>query len=200
MSFASALRALFVSGLFACSACAPLLVGGAATTGAMVAVDPRTGGTLVEDQAIEMRAAEALRSDSELREQTHVSITSYNQVVLLTGQAPSQALRRRTVDIVREVAKVRHVFDEIAIGAPSSLLSRSNDGVLTTRVKTGLIADSEVPATRIKVVTENASVFLMGIVSRRQGDRAANIASETPGVKRVVKLFEYPSDSVPPAR
>ncbi|MEQ8661217.1 MAG: BON domain-containing protein, partial [Gammaproteobacteria bacterium] len=83
---------------------------------------------------------------------------------------------------------------EIVIGAPSSLLSRSNDGLLTTRVKTRLIADSTVPATRIKVVTEDASVFLLGFVARRQGDLAAAIASETPGVKRVVKLFEYPPD------
>ena len=183
---------LTLLGLLGCAGCAPVLVGGAATTGAVIVTDPRTGGTMIEDKAIERRAAEALRSDDELREQTHISVTSYNQVVLLTGQAPSATLRQRAVGIVSNVIKVRHVFDEIVIGAPSTLLSRSNDGLLTTRVKTRLIADGEVPAARIKVVTEDAEVFLMGFVSRRQGELAADIASGTAGVKRVVKLFEYP--------
>jgi len=190
---ARGLSALLLLGL--CGGCAPLLVGGAATTGAVVAGDPRTAGTLVEDQAIEMRAAAALRADEALREQTHVSITSYNEVVLLTGQAPSRALRERTVALVREVDKVRHVYDEIAIGAPSALLSRTNDGLLTTRVKTRLITDAAINAQRIKVVTEADVVYLMGFVTRKQGALAADIASATPGVKRVVKLFEYPAGS-----
>jgi len=188
---AGALAALTVLAL--CGGCAPLLVGGAATTGAVVAGDPRTAGTLVEDQAIEMRAAAALRAETELREQTHVSITSYNEVVLLTGQAPSRALRERAVALVREVDKVRHVYDEIAIGAPSALISRTNDGLITTRVKTRLIADGAINAQRIKVVTEADVVYLMGFVTPEQGALAADIASATPGVKRVVKLFEYPS-------
>lgn len=175
-----------------CAGCAPLLVGGAATTGAVVAGDPRTAGTLVEDQAIEMRAAAALRADQQLREQTHVSITSYNEVVLLTGQAPSRALRERAVALVREVDKVRHVFDEIAIGAPSALISRTNDSLITTRVKTRLLTDAAINAQRIKVVTEANVVYLMGFVTPEQGALAADIASATPGVKRVVKLFEYP--------
>ncbi len=175
-----------------CGGCAPLLVGGAATTGAVVAGDPRTAGTLVEDQAIEVRAAAALRADPQLREQTHVSITSYNEVVLLTGQAPSRALRERAVALVREVDKVRHVYDEIAIGAPSALISRTNDGLVTTRVKTRLITDGAISAQRIKVVTEAGVVYLMGFVTPAQGALAADITSATPGVKRVVKLFEYP--------
>ena len=172
------------------SGCAVMLAGGAAGSAA-VAGDPRTTGTFIEDQAIELKALKLLAQDTELRQQTHVGVTSYNQVVLLTGQAPTEALRQRVVALVRAIDKVRHVHDEIAIGAPSSMATRTNDSYITTKVKTRLLGTEALGAIRIKVVTEAGSVFLMGLLSAPEAELAARVASETGGVLSVVKLFEY---------
>jgi osmotically-inducible protein OsmY len=180
---------LVVTSVVLNSGCAGVLVGGAATS-AVVVNDPRTTGTFVEDQAIEVKAIGTLRGIPEIKEQTHIGVTSYNQVVLLTGQAPTETLRSRVVEIVSTVEKVRHIHNEVAIAAPNSMMSRTNDGVLTTKVKTRLFTSSELNATKIKVVTEAGVVYLMGLVSTKEGDLAADIASKTAGVQRVVKLFE----------
>ncbi len=176
-------------GLTLVSGCAGIVVGGAATS-AVVANDPRTTGTVVEDQSIELKASRALQEVAEIKEQTNVSVTSYNQVVLLTGQAPTEALRKRVADVVAGVEKVRHIHNEVVVAAPSSMMSRTNDAVLTTKVKTRLFANSDLSAGRIKVVSEAGTVYLMGLVSTGQGDLAAEIASTTAGVQKVVKLFE----------
>ena len=93
----------------------------------MVANDPRTTGTFVEDQAIEVKAYSALRANPDIKEQTHIGVTSYNQVVLLTGQAPTKELRSQVVEIVSAIAKVRHIHNEVNIAAPNSMMSRTND-------------------------------------------------------------------------
>lgn len=172
--------------------CALLAVGGAATTIA-VANDPRTTGTVIEDQAIELKANNAIADDQELRTGTHLSVTSYNQVVLLAGEAPTAELRRRAVAIVRALDKVRLVHDEIVVSEPNSLAARSSDTVLTTKVKTRLFATKQLDATRVKVVTANGSVYLMGILPADQGALAAEAASMVSGVQKVVKLFETTS-------
>ena len=171
------------------SGCAGILLGGAATS-AVVANDPRTTGTFVEDQAIEVKAYGILRANPDIKEQTHIGVTSYNQVVLLTGQAPTEDLRSQVVEIVSAIAKVRHIHNEVNIAAPNSMMSRTNDGVLTTKVKTKMLATAELNATKIKVVSEAGVVYLMGLVSAAEGNLAAEIASRTGGVQRVVKLFE----------
>lgn len=174
----------------AVTGCAGLLVGGAAT-GAAVANDARTTGTLIEDQAIEVRAARALSRDDEIDQQAHINVTSYNEVVLLTGQAPNETLRERAGRIVAGVAKVRHVYNEIEVAAPSSILSRSNDTMLGTKVKAKLFTLSDFDATRVKVVAENDVVYLMGILTEAESDKVAEYVSRIGGVQRVVKLFEY---------
>lgn len=170
--------------------CAPFVLGGAATS-AVVAHDPRTTGSVVEDQSIEVKAARALGNDNEIKEQTHYSVTSYNQVVLLTGQAPTEALRARIAELVARVEKVRHIHNEISVSAPSSMMARTNDTLLTTKVKTRMLANEDLSSGRIKVVSENGTVYLLGIVSQAQADLAAEVASTTGGVQKVVKLFEY---------
>lgn len=172
------------------SGCAGLLVGGAAT-GAAVAHDTRTTGTLIEDQAIEVRAGRALSKDEEIDQQAHINVTSYNEVVLLTGQAPNETLRDRAGRIVAGVSKVRHVYNEIEIAAPSSILSRSNDTILGTKVKAKLFTLSDFDATRVKVIAENGVIYLMGILTRTESDLVADYVSRIGGVQRVVKLFEY---------
>ena len=170
--------------------CAGVLVGGAATT-AVVAHDERTTGTIIEDQAIELKAIDAIRSNPELKSNTHIAVTSYNQVVLLTGQAPSEELRRAAVDLVAGIAKVRHVYDEIEIAAPNSLMTRSADSLLTAKIKTKLFTLDNFDATRVKVVTENGVAFLLGLLNSSDAERAAVAASTVGGVQKVVKLFEY---------
>jgi len=176
--------------LFVLNGCAAVAVTGIAA-GASVAVDSRTTGTIIEDQAIEFKAAQALSADDEIKEQTNINITSYNTAVLLTGETPTEALRQRAVELVRNVEKVSHVHNEITIAAPSSLMSRSSDTVITSRVKTRLLADREVSGINTRVVTEKGVVYLMGLSTRSQADRATDITRRTSGVQKVVKLFQY---------
>lgn len=178
--------------MFACvtlSGCAGLLFSGAAT-GAAVAHDTRTAGTVIEDQAIELKATELIWKDPELNNQSHISTTSYNQIVLITGQTPTEALRQRAQSKIASVAKVRHIHNELIVAAPSSLTTRSGDTVLTAKVKTKMFALKDIDGTRVKVVTENGVVYLMGLLSAPDADLAANAASTVSGVQKVVKLFE----------
>lgn len=176
----------------ALSGCAGVLVGGAATS-AVVANDERTTGTFIEDQTIELKALDAIRSREHLKSQTHLSVTSYNQTVLVTGQAPSEALRKEAISLISQVEKVNRIFDEIEIGAPTNLATRSNDSLLTAKVKTKLFTLDGFDATKVKVVTENSVVYLMGILPTADADTAATAASFVGGVRKVVKLFEYKS-------
>jgi osmotically-inducible protein OsmY len=171
-------------------ACAAVVVGGAAATGTAV-VDRRTTGTLVEDQTIEIKAGQAIRTDVELNEQAHMNITSYNTVVLITGETPTDAMRQRTMQLVKAVDKVTHVYNELTIAAPSSVVSRSSDSYITAKVKTQMFADDEINGILIKVVTEKGVVYLMGIVSHAEAEKGTEIARQTGGVQKVVKLFQY---------
>ncbi len=171
--------------------CAGLLFGGAATTTAVVAHDTRTTGTFIEDQAIELKASEAIRGNDSLNSQVHLSVTSYNQVVLVTGQAPTDELRKTAIALVSGIEKVRHVYDEIQIAAPSSMMTRSSDSLLTAKVKTKLFTVDNIDATKVKVVSENGVVFLMGILRQTTGSIVADAASRVGGAQKIVKLFEY---------
>lgn len=169
--------------------CALVAAGGAAT-GAAVMIDRRTTATMLEDQAIELKAARELNADEELNEKAHINVTSYNTVALLTGEAPTEELRSRAVEIVRNVPKVSKVYNEIAIAAPSSLMSRSSDSVITTKVKTALFAQDGIDATQIKVVTERGIVYLIGLASEEEQRIATEAARRVGGVQKVVKLFQ----------
>lgn len=175
------------------SGCAPLVVGGVAATTASVAHDRRTTGSMVEDNAIKLRVGNALYDDTELRENSHINVTTFNGIVLLSGETPTEAFRNRAGDIARAQEKVRRVYNELQIAAPSSMMTRSSDSWLTTKVKgslVGLDIDGFDP-TRVDVTTENGTVFLMGLVYHREADAAVEAARQVSGVQRVVKLFEY---------
>ncbi len=175
---------------FLLQACAPVIVGGAAT-GAVVANDKRTTGTFVEDEAIELKIRNSLLSDKSLKGIAHINATSFNTNVLLTGEAATEEARQRIVAMVKNTRKVSHVFNEITIAAPSAFMARSSDTLLTTNVKSRLLTDKSVDGTKIKVVTEAGIVYLMGITTRNQGSAAALVASRASGVQKVVKLFQY---------
>jgi osmotically-inducible protein OsmY len=121
----------------------------------------------------------------------HVNATSYNQVVLLTGEAPREELRTRVEALTGRIPKVRKVRNELIVAAPSSLVARSGDTWITGRVKTNMLAAKGVDAGRVKVVTEGGTVYLLGLVTRAEGDAATEVARQVSGVQRVVKMFEY---------
>jgi|LNFM01.1.fsa_nt_gb osmotically-inducible protein OsmY len=172
--------------------CAPLVAGGAATT-AVVTNDQRTTGTVIEDQVIEGRASDFFKADAALAQQTRLSVTSYNQIVLVTGQAPTEDLRKRAVEYVSRIAKVRHVYNEVVIGSPITAVQRSNDALLTTKVKTKLFTIKDLSSSDVKVVTEDGVVFLMGLLDQPTGDAVAEVVAGVSGVRKVVKLFEPPT-------
>lgn len=175
------------------SGCGVLVLGGTATAAGVVH-DRRTAGTLVEDQAIELKAYEALDRDPQRLANAHVNVTSYNNSVLLTGEVPDEQTRAWVEERIEQVEKVREVHNELVVAPPSSLGSRSNDAWITTKVKTSLVRITGLPGfdpTRVKVVTERGSVYLMGLVTQAEGDAAASVARQISGVQRVVKLFEY---------
>ena len=168
--------------------CAPVVVAGAGA-GALMAEDRRTPSTYVMDEEIELTAAHRLRQ-AQLSE-VHVNFTSFNRRVLITGEAPTEALKAKVEEIARGVGNVREAINELAIANPSTLGSRSNDSYITGLVKARLIDDTRVSAVHIKVVTERGIVYLMGLSKRAEAATAAEIAAKTGGVLKVVKVFEY---------
>ena len=184
------LSAILLASLCVLQGCAPIAVTGATTAVSTIAADRRTTGTFIEDEAIEIKSRLALLDRAGLNKRVHVNVTSYNTWVLVSGQAPTEQDRQAVIDLVKNIEKVTRVFDEITIAAPSSLLSRSADAVITTKIKAKLIAEEDLSSLHIKVVTENGVTYLMGLVSREEGDIATEIARRTGGVQKVVKLFE----------
>lgn len=173
--------------------CAPLVVGGTAA-GIGVAHDRRTAGTIVEDQTIELKAYDILSKDPQLAESGHINVTSYNNIVLLSGEVPNPELRARAEQLVSRVDKVRHVHNELDVAAPSSLASRSSDAWITTKVKSSLLQVDglrDFDPTRVKVVTERGVVYLMGLLYTREADAVVGTVRRVGGVQKVVKLFEY---------
>ncbi len=183
--------ALLLAGLAATtliSACAPLLVGGAVVGTSMVVTDRRTSGTQLEDQSIEIKAQTRVREA--VGERGHVTITSYNRNVLLTGEVAADTDKVAVEQAVAKIEGVRTVINELAVMGSSSLASRSSDAVLTSKVKASYVDAKDVFANAIKVVTERGTVYLMGRVTEREANRASDIARGVPGVLKVVKVFE----------
>ena len=169
---------------------APALVAGAAG-GATVANDERSSQAMLDDQFIEAKARDAIYADLKRAKRIHVNVTSYNRVVLLTGEALSSSTRNAAVEITRKIDKVRRVHNEIVIADLTSFSSRTSDSWITSKIKSQMFATKRFDSTRVKVVTENGTVFLMGLVDKKTGKQAAAIASNVADVKRVIKLFEY---------
>jgi len=192
MATLAALAALSATG------CAPLLVGGAVAGGAMVATDRRSSGIQLEDQAIELRLAKAL-GDAFPSDRAHINVTSYNQRVLLTGEVSTEQGKADAQAIAQKSENVRAVVNELYVGSPSTLANRNFDTALTAKVVTAMFQASDVPSGAIKVVSERAVVYLMGLVTPGEGDAAARVASRVAGVQRVVKNFDYLPEA-PPAQ
>lgn len=188
------MRKRLIASLFGLMAAVPLtgcvpVVATGVGVGAMMADDRRSTGVYIEDEEIELRAGGRLR-EAKL-DGVRADFTSFNRRLLITGEAPTEALKARVSEIGRGVPGVKDVYNEMAIAGPIGFAARSNDGYITTKVKARLFDDSRINANHVKVVTANGVVFLMGLVKREEADIAASIAARTPGVTRVVKVFEY---------
>jgi osmotically-inducible protein OsmY len=194
-NFTALARAASVAVLATCalSACAPLLLGGALVGGSMVAIDRRTSGTQLDDQSIEIKGAK--RAGDLLGDRGSASITSYNRMVLITGAVPTEADKAAVEQSVARIENVRYVVNELAVGAPASFGTRSNDTMLTGKIKASMVDAKDVQATAYKVVTVRGVVYLMGRVTEREANRAADIARGVSGVQKVVKVFELVTEA-----
>ncbi len=151
----------------------------------------RTVGTQVEDQNIETKVSHNLRRTDARLGNARINVDSYNRVVLLTGQVPSQELKEKASEVARGVRNVREVHNELSVAANLPASQRLSDTWLNTRIRTSLAANDRIESGRIRVVTENTSVYLMGIVSRAEADRIVEAVSDVGGMQRIVKVFDY---------
>lgn len=169
-------------------ACVPAVIGGAAAGGAM-ASDRRTSGIFLEDENIELKAVKKMETN--LGEYSHVNVTSYNRNVLLTGEVPDDAKKALAESLLGEIPNIRQVTNEITVEPKTSLSTRSNDTYITSKIKTMFVTENRFPANHVKIVTENSVVYLMGLVTKEEAEAAVDIARNTSGVTKVVKVFEY---------
>jgi osmotically-inducible protein OsmY len=175
--------------------CAAVVVG-AAAGGAMVAVDRRQPDIMGTDERIEIQASS--RISDIFKDKGHINVTSFNRQVLLTGEAPTEALKQDAERAAATTSEVKSVINEMTIGPPTSFSQRSNDSYLTSVVKSRFVTAQKFNPIHVKVITEAGTVYLMGMVTKREADDATQIARTTSGVKRVVRVFEYIPDPPPP--
>ena len=177
----------------ALAACAPLLIGGAVVGTSMVATDRRTTGTQLEDQNIDVKATN--RAREVLAGRGRINVTSYNRLTLITGEVPAEADKLAVGRAVAGVDNVQSVVNELTLGTPLSLGSRSNDLLIASKVKASFIDAKDLFVQSIKVIVEGGTVYLMGRVTEREATRAAEVARGVSGVKKVVKVFEVVSEA-----
>lgn len=151
----------------------------------------RTPGVVIDDAVLEGLVEREIRRSDTGYKGAHIVVVTYNGVVLLAGQVATEQLKESASGVAQRMRRVKRVHNELTVGGPISFFARSNDAWLTTKVKSRLIAAKEVTGTKIKVVTENGVVFLLGLVNRNQADMAVNAAKEVYGVQKIVKVFEY---------
>ncbi len=183
----AALTAATVASTVLLGGCAAVVVGGAVGTAMMVS-DRRTSGTQIEDQAIELKALTRIRET--VGDRGHINVTSYSRMVLLTGEVASDTDRTALEQAIARIENVRSIVNELAVMGSSSLTARSNDTILTSKVKATYVDAKDLQANVVKVVTERATVYLMGRVTEREATRAAELARGVSGVQKVVRVFD----------
>jgi len=171
------------------TACGPAIVGGAAAAG-VVAADRRTSGTFLEDQSIELKAKKAIVYNIGAAN-IDASVTSYNRNVLLTGQAIDDATKAKAETVAKTIENVRTITNELTVEDKNTFTENNNDAYITSKVKGRMLKENRFPANYVKVVTESGVVYLMGLVTEQEAEAAVDIARETEGVQKVVKVFEY---------
>ena len=181
--------AFFISALVTLSGCGSMLATFETDT---IEEDEgeRTMGRVIEDDNIETKSRVNIHAADEKFDDAHLNIVSYNGYVLVAGQVQSEALKAKATEVVRKVRGVRRIYNELEVQAPSSGMTRTSDTWITTKVKSWLLGSSATEGLRIKVVTENGVVYLMGLATRAEAERVSNAVSGISGVQRVVRLFE----------
>ena len=179
---------MIVAALPLLGGCVAAVVGGAAATGVLVAEDRRTVGTITEDKGIEFKASSRV---GEKVPAGHFNYTSFNRMLLLTGEVANAAARDDAERVARGVENVRGVYNELQVGAVSSLTTRTSDSYLTSKIKARFVDGMKFNPVHVKVISESGVVYLLGLVRRAEGDDATEIARTTSGVQKVVRLFEY---------
>ena len=169
--------------------CAAAVVAGGATA-VTAANDRRTLGAQIDDKNVVLKAQRALAEHPATAEGSNINVTSYNGILLLTGQTRTEQIRQQAQALVSVLDGVRDVKNQIRLSNNTAMTTRTRDGWISTKVKTQLLADEQVSGLNIKVVTENAEVFLMGIVSEQEAAKAVDIARHVEGVARVIRAFE----------
>jgi osmotically-inducible protein OsmY len=192
ISLRSAALLAAIAASTALSACAPLIVGGAMLGGTLMVTDRRTSGAQIEDQAIELKSMNRIREV--IGDRGHVSTTSYNRMVLITGEVPTEADKAAVEQAVQKVENVRSTVNEVEMIGASSLTSRSSDAIVTSKVKASFVDARDIYANAFKVVTERGTVYLMGRVTEREATRATELARGVSGVQKVVRMFEIISE------
>ena len=151
----------------------------------------RTMGQQIEDETIETKAIVNIHSADAGFDEAHISVVSYNAYVLVAGQVHSRELKDKATQVIRQIRNVRRIHNELEVSAPSSAMTRTSDTWITAKVKSWLLGNSEIEGGRVKVLTENGVVYLMGLATRTEADRITAVVSSLSGVQRVVGLFEY---------
>jgi osmotically-inducible protein OsmY len=185
--------ALALSASSLLSGCAFLLVGGAMVGGTLMATDRRSSGAQIDDQSIELKSGSRVRDV--LGDRGHVNVTSYNRTVLLTGEVPNEADRTLVEQGIAHMDNVRSVVNELGIMNATSLRERSDDALVTSKVKVTLIDAGEITSTAFKVVTERGTVYLMGRVTEREATRASDLIRTIKGVQKVVRVLDIVSEA-----
>lgn len=186
-SGAAAAAALLAA--FMLEGCVEAVIVGGVATGALVAADRRQAEIVAGDERVGLTALS--RVDYRFGANVHLNVTSYNYNVLLTGEVPDAQAKADIEKIVMQIPQVKGVVNELQVAGPSSLSSRGNDTYLTGRVKGAFVTENKFQANHVKVVTESAVVYLLGLVTRKEADDATAIARSISGVKKVVRVLEY---------
>lgn len=184
---------LLVSTLPAIQACVPLIAATGIGAGALIIADRRSSGAYIDDESIGWKVEE--RIVQKFGSETHVNAVSYNRNVLLTGEVPDAATRAQVGRLAGEVVNVKGVVNEVVIGPASSAKSRANDTYLTSKIKARFVEANKFSANHVRVHASAGTAFLVGIVTRKEADDAAQIAATTSGVEKVVRVFEYIDES-----
>lgn len=185
-------RVLVLAALLVTSSCTAILVRTTGEQGIQENPTERTVGAVIEDQVIETKIIVNMKSQNAAFKQAHFDVISHNGVVLLIGQVESEQLKMLATEIASQASiKIKRIHNELEVTEKSSFMDRSSDVWIATKVRTLMLTNNQVPSSQVRVIAENGAIYLMGLISQRDGDNAANVARNVSGVTKVVKVFEY---------
>lgn len=182
---------IMISILSGCAVAIPAAFVAGATAGGSLLYDERGIKTMLQDHNAATYAQNWINNDPKLKDKAHINVDVFNHIALLVGQAPTPDLRQRAYQIVQRTKNISRIYNEVTVSKPTSILRRTDDSWITTKVKSAMLAKKGLNSTQLKVLTEDGIVYLMGVVNQQQALIASNVAKKISGVKEVVKVFQY---------